>query len=269
MKKTIVPILVILTFCFALSSCDDFFSSSFGKRREYDQSKMNIDAGNIEEWVEKADKELAGPASEKTLDVLNNMPSGFSKDKAKLVRGGAKLAVKSTGLGETILNNAVDALTELLGEDSEKSEVEVLGEILDKILDDFEKNGGANAADVLSDIINHAVKEDTAGPNEAPKFEEEFIELLTPTEVAEAILLLVLDRIASIGEIYDNNWENLLYEVPYLTFNTSPPEVRVLSDAGPNDVALAAYLNLLLDPEFVKGDENIITKLFKDALLIK
>jgi hypothetical protein len=249
MKKLSCCILVILFFSF--SSCDDFFSHSLGKPQKYDLSKMDVNAENVDKWLESArgNPELTAAL---LVKIKQELGSTDGPEKAKLMEAGIKLAVQSSGLGMIIINQASDAM----GNPDDVNE-DTLMDLLNGIRNDFNSNGGAKAAEDLSEIAGMDIEAQQEGS--VPQFGDDYKEAADPDDVAEAILVLALGELGPDPVIDD--WSN----TTELGLDITDGYVTITdSDPSPNQVVLAAYLNMLAegDPKF---DENPLTSVIKDA----
>jgi len=250
-KKTVF--LAFLVFILTFTSCDDFFSSSWGTSREYDPSNINVNAGNVDQWIKTAvgNPALAEAITEKIIQELENV-SG--PDKVVLMQAGIKLAVESSGLGILILINAAD----LLG-NFDKNDTEALTDILDKIQEGFNSGGGPNAANNLATIACSGIIIDNDG---VPVFEPEFANSVSPGDVAEAIMVLVLGELSS-GSIED--WSELDSYGLSKDGTDENPKITVDPDATPGQIALAAYLNLIADSDNSAFNDNPLTQTIREA----
>lgn len=257
MKKLAVltALAVILTF----SSCDEFFSTSFGSSRSYNSSNIDVNAGNIDEWVAAAagNPELADAVIEAIIQELEKTTD--PEEQAALVEGGVNLAAESAGLGESILAQAA----ELLG-DADKLDEETVMDLLGKIQDEINAGGGAEASEKIAELVSFVIEDE----NGTPHFNDAYAAIARPGGVAEAILLLILGELGYIPDPNLENWSDL----EYLTEGLKIEDGHVVVDAppvpSPTSLALAAYLNLIIDNP-VKYGKNPITKAIRDAFFGK
>lgn len=240
MKKAAIIglIAVILTF----SSCDDFFRSSWGKSRTYDASKINVNADNIDEWVAAAtgNPELADAIAEAILQKLKG--STNEREKAKLLEGGIKIAVESSGLGESLLARGAELLA-----NADDLDEDTVTKLLDKIMDDFLSNGGVQSADYIAEMLEESISTSTLS---YPHFSDEYANAAQAGDIAEAILVLILGEAGRNGVSLDDpeNWSELGSLTDGLNISGgSPPHVVIDGSPSPTALALAAYLNLISD----------------------
>ena len=250
MRKLSCCILAILVLTFL--SCDDFFSSSLGKPQKYDLSSIEVNAGNVDRWIETArgNPELTAALLEK---ITRELESAEGEEKARLMEAGIKIAVQSSGLGTTIIKQG----SSVLEEDFNDVTQDTLMDLLNRVIDDFISNGGPEAAENISQIAGMDIAEQHEGS--APQFGDDYKNTAEPDDVAEAILVLALGELGPNPSVEDwNNTEELGLDITdgYVTI-TDP-------DPSPNQVVLAAYLNMLAegDPRF---DDNPLTSVIKDA----
>ena len=275
MKKTVCYALIALILVLSFTACDEFFSNSWGTTRDYDPEKIDLNAANVSQWVDQAigNPDLADAILKKIKQEMKKQPKE-SKDWQKLQQAGIKLAVESSGLGEAIVSNALDALSKL-DKETELDET-LVKDILSGIQDDFNSSGGVNAAENLADIVIASL-DGSFQDGDPPKFSEAFAESADPSDVAEAILVLVLGILGDEGKSVtddDLNWNDVEDLAKGLAFDnhTDPTHPHIVIDTSTNDgnlpddktLALAAYLNLIVDHPDKFGD-NPLTETIRDA----
>jgi hypothetical protein len=251
MRKAVCPVILFLVLgTLILSSCDEFYSSTWGTTRKYEGSKIDLNAGNLDAWVETAigNPELANALLEKIKDDL---PGLSGKDKAKYQDTGVKLAVEASGIGSSILSNAAVALDQL-----EKKNSDAVKDILSNIQNDFKKNNGAKAAKDIAEIV------DVPDSDKPPEIQGDYALSASASDVGQAVMVLALAVIGDINETTNLNVNDL--EIG-LTFDGGKVEVAKGKDALLEARVLAAYLNLIADGVNETFDSNPITKAIKDA----
>ncbi|MDR2479933.1 MAG: hypothetical protein LBD48_11550, partial [Treponema sp.] len=159
MNKKTAPVIGVFLLLGALiiSSCDHFYSTSWGTPRKYDPKNIKLDAGNVDSWKETAvgNPELAAALTEKIKDELKGVEQGNpNKDQAKLQDAGVSLAIEASGVGTTIVSNAGSVIDKIeqLEKDGGSNEAEVketVKELFEDIQGDFKSNNGSKAADNL------------------------------------------------------------------------------------------------------------------------
>ena len=245
MKKITATVFAFAIFTFVFVSCDEFFSTSFGKPRKYDISKINITAGNLDKWIDLAvgNPELAAALTEK---IIQELDSKTGAEKAKFMDAGVKLAVESSGLGESILSNSADILADLADADSDELEG-ILTKLFENIRNDFNSGNGQKAADNIAAIASKDIEYTEQSNGWAPQFGQEYRDTASPGDVAEAILVLVLGEL---GDADIEDWNKL----PKMDLAYDPDEgcfVVKGVDPSDNQIAVAAYINLII----VGGDK--------------
>jgi len=270
--------LVAFVFALSFTGCDSFFSTSWGKSREYDATKIDVNAGNIDQWLSASvgNPALAGVISDKIYQQLQDDNLGAA-DKAVLLTAGVNLAVESSGLGQSILSNAAGALGNLGNMDDSDLETTVTT-ILTNIWNDFTSGGGSQAADTIAKLAALGLTTDADGnpiTTGAVEFNQSYKDAAQPGDVAEAVLVLVLGEL---GDLIDKNpeewtvadWDTILNEDAGLPVGLTDPadgpqKVTVNAGASDKEIALAAYLNLIVEG----GDQyngNPLTNTIRDAL---
>jgi len=263
MKKIVIFVLISIFLTFTLTSCDEFYSKSLGKdyTRTYDPAKIDVKAGNVNEWIEACigNPGLAEVVGEKIANELGRLPPE-SDEKAILLAGGIEIALEASGLGVLLITNALDALSDI-----DQLTVDSVQDILKKI------EGGFNnkASVILADMINACLK---SGQNngEIPRFEDAFAEIASPADIAESCLVLILGLIHEKGETLESvgdDWNDIVSLTEGLTINGSPPRVMVNSPPAPSPtaLALAACLNLIADAPNSKFRDNPLTDEINNA----
>ena len=255
MKKFTAIFFAAVIFALIFTSCDDFFSKSFGKPRKYDVSKIDLNAGNVDKWIDLAvgNPELADALTEKIKQELKHAKG---KDKAILMDAGVKLAVESSGLGESILSNAADLLGNLTDSDGKDLD-EVMTDLIKKIRNDFNSKGGKKAANNITAIVSSDIS--GTGNGEAPQFGDGYKNTVSPGDVAEAVMVLAL---AELGNDSIDDWSDL--DRLDLKYEQGVGFVVIVGSPSPNQITIAAYLNLILNGGS-KFDDNPLTSAFKDA----
>jgi hypothetical protein len=128
MRKTVYSVILFLFLgTLILSSCDDFYGSSWGSPREYDPSNIKLSLNNLNDWVENA---IGNPELSRALRkrIKSDSPNLTGADKAKYQEAGVKLAVEASGIGSSIISNAAGALDQL-GENNEDAVKDILASI--------------------------------------------------------------------------------------------------------------------------------------------
>jgi hypothetical protein len=237
-------------------SCDDFYSATWGTAREYDPSKISVNAGNVDEWVEKAagNPELADAVTEAIKDELKNGNLNTG-DKAKLQDAGVALAVEASGIGETILEKAADTLG------SGISTAEDLSKLLADVQSDFEKNKGGKAASDIADIISGSLEQPSYGQDGVPKLTGAYVNAADSADVGQAVAVLTL---ALVGKATSAATDMSAVELSDLAaygvyINTDKEAAVMVANPSPEAVTLAAYLNLIADDTTGKYSNNPLT----------
>ena len=260
MKK--IAILAIIAVVLTFSSCDDFFKTTWGNQRSYDPSNIDVTPGNIDEWAAAVlgNPDLAGAVSEAIIEKLKN--TSDPAEKAALLDGGVKIAVESSGLGESLLTRGA----ELLGDAEDINEDTIL-ELLEKIQSDFNSGNGVQAADYIAEMLVGCIS--IGPPAGVPHFDPEYANIVKPGDVAEAILVLILGELGRDDELTMDDWDDIknLCAGLDIDFDTGDyPHVVVTDETVVSDtaLALAAYLNLIIDnPD--KFADNPLTDAIRNA----
>ena len=242
---------------FLVISCDDFYSATWGTAREYDFSNINVNAGNVDDWVEKAagNPELADALVEKIKDELEKEKLS-DKDKAKLQEAGVNLAVEATGIGEIILEKASDTLSAGI------SGVEDLTKLFTGVQDDFKKNNGVKSASDIAEIISGSLDQSSYGSSDAPKLTGEYAKNADPADVGQAVVVLTLALVEKGTDTVEGKKDMSEVDLKALqSYGVFTDGNKVVVGDKPSDeaVALAAYLNLIADDSTGKYGENPLT----------
>ena len=267
MKK--IAVLLILAFVLFVSSCDDFFSKSWGSNRDYDPKNIHVTASNIDDWVKACvgNPDLTKATLKAISRELKKQPPLLEKDKKILFNAGLRLAVDSSGLGESILTIGAKSLKGLDFDDINEDKIK---ELLNDILKDFNSKGGPAAADTISDMVIDLIDVETG------KFKPEFIEMyndiFNPGDVSEAILVLVLGEMINNPNFVMNEWDTIMYLNDVFSVENNPKGglcVEVNDPTDTNAIVLAAYINLVIDDPWDKYVDNPLANALKDMFLGK
>ena len=260
MKKT-----AILAFIIALAflSCDDFYGSSFGSSREYDWRNIHLTTSNVSDWVQAT---VGNPplADAVTLAIDHKLAGDLSPgDRAIFLRYASRLAMEASGVGTSLLLNATEHLGSFVSNANPEDLEATIREMLDGLQRDFKANGGPEAAERLARMVNSSISR----PTGIPRFDQSYISMVGPTDVAEAVIVLVL------GELEKNDYFEIdsLDDLDHLGLELSgnnPPLVKVTegSNPEPGAIAIAAYLNLIAENQ-EKFENNPLTKAINDVLI--
>ena len=257
MKRVAVLIGVALLLSFA--ACDDFFTSSFGEgfTRDYSPENINIDAGNVNDWVKRAtgNTELAMVVSSKIKSELEGFEGDIDAATAALIEGGVKLAIEASGVGTSIVNNVMTKVESLMdGAESEES-ISLMEEILLGIQNDFQDKNGKDAAANLAALLGHAITGNENGG--IPVLDPVYIENVSPNDVAFGVIVLTLGIIEDAPDFRIEDVEDLQEWGTFITdvvtgLRFDMEDLRVTVDTSNGEpsgeaLALAAYFNLFMD----------------------
>jgi hypothetical protein len=242
---------------FALTSCDDFYSTSWGKARDYDASKIKLTENNLQRWKENA---VGNPALAEALvkKIISVLDSKSGAEKAVFQQAGIELAIEQAGIGTKIIEVAGSALSNIDSEDG-------LKDLLNKVQTGLGDVGPA--AGNIATIVGKSkgIEEKSYSAGDIPEFDSSDVYAATasPSDVGMAVMVLALsiipnDKIAS-GEITVGGLEGFEFAGNLVKVTRSPPTQK--------EIALAAYLNLIVQDETERFDDNQITSGIKDAFL--
>ena len=257
----------LLLSIFIFVACDSFYSNSWGTARKYDPANIDLNADNVDSWIELAigNPELAKALTEKIKGMVKNMPD--SAERAKLQAAGVTLAIEASGLGTTLLSN-MDKLSDILDEENNNTgDSDAIVQLLDSMQGDFKSAGGSAAANDLAQIVKPAGKDfDTP-----PEFDQSYAKDANASDVGQAIMMLTLAVLEQEGK--DANVFNDASDIEGLGIG-----LEITDDSGERKVgnqsgtdssdeakALAAYLNLIMSDTTGKYDKNPVTSSIKNA----
>jgi hypothetical protein len=259
MMRKISNAVWLVLIVFAMASCDDFYSTSWGKAREYDSSKIKLTQHNLQQWKEKA---VGNPALAKALvkKIISDLDSKSGAEKAAFQEAGVELAIEQAGIGTKIIEVAGSALDNIDSEDGVK---DLLNKVQKGLGDDV-KPAAAN----IAAIVSKSSLTGTNSDNGIPKFDasDDYANDASPSDVGMAVMVLALSIIPNI----DGNTDlSDLSTNLSLDTGSTPNQVKITSvaDASPEEIALAAYLNLIVSDEGGKFGNNLITSGIKSAFL--
>jgi hypothetical protein len=251
MKKKLKMMCVLAVLgAFVLASCDDFYSTSWGKPRKYDVSKITLTQDNLKQWKKAAigNPELAQALVKKIIEELDGKSGA---EKAEFQKVGVELAIEQSGMGVKILQLAGSELSDIDSEEGVKN-------LLKKVQSGVDTAAAAN----IAAIVNKSTLENTS-PGGTPKFKSDdpYGTSADPSNVGLAVMVLALDVITNINE--GTKLDELNNNLTLTTDN--PPLVKIVSGASDKEIALAAYLNLIASDTSGKFDDNPITSAIKSA----
>jgi hypothetical protein len=278
-----------LLLCGALifTSCDNFFSTSWGTKREYDSSRIVINAGNIDEWIEAADGNpaLAAAITDKIKQELSGAGSNggqLTPDQAKLQQVGIDMAIEASGIGTAIITSAADIVSNLQNLNTSDADglKNTMTDLLNNVVNTFKEVNGSGAAHNLAEVVNVSLTDDvsdylftTDNPSDMnnltyPEFSDQFAANAKAGDVGQAVMVLALaviddkiNEVLTTGTLNDN-----LTEYGIVIDNTvSPAKAAATTNSTPESVALAAYLSLIAADTSGKYSGNPITNAIQSA----
>ncbi|MDR1059201.1 MAG: hypothetical protein LBL43_06595 [Treponema sp.] len=252
-------LLPALIFVSVFVSCDSFFSESWGSERSYDPDKIDLTTSNLDSWIENSigNPKLAAALTEKIKVKVASMGNG--SERAKFQEAGVELAIEASGIGTSIVSNAADILGNIDDLDGDQA----VKDILKDIQSDF-SSGGPQAAANLAEIVNVSVDPSSTGNGSVPKFnsDDSYAATAAASDVGEAVLVLSL---AVLGDDIAKGVEDLGDGTDVAGLQLVNNKIKVTGNASSEAIALAAYLNLIVDDTTGKFDNNPVTSAIKEA----
>jgi len=228
MKTKAMCLLCVVLLVLAFSSCDSFFSSTWGTQREYDMSRISLNTGNLNDWINAA---LGNPGlSLKLAEKINNeMGSKSGPERKEFSRAGVKLAVEASGIGPAALTS-VDAITD--------------ANELKGLLESIDSKVNKDAAGVLAGIINNG---DITG--------------LDASDAGMAVIVLTLAVVNDAGKAVRDVGE--LHDLEAFGVKKENDKFVVVQQSGvtQNATALVKLLNAIVTGSF----DNPITDAIQGA----
>ena len=258
MTKKAVYFSVIFLFpgLFLITTCDSFYSNSWGKSREYDTANIKLTVDNLPSWKKAAryNPSLAQALTEVINEMVKNMGDG--PERAIFQEAGVEFAIKSAGLGTTVLNNM---------DKFDLDDPEEIVTVLEAIQNDFNNSNGSAAAGDLAAIV-----EPQGGFGTTPEFDPSYGNIAKASDVGQAVVILTLALLEQKGvsDVLDDhdvvNFEE--WDIGLVIANDGTKDVKVEAGGKPSPeaLALAAYLNLIKNDPTNKFDNNPITSGIKD-----
>lgn len=248
---------VLLALVLTFSGCDNFFSRSWGTERDYDPSKIDVNADNVNAWIEAAvgNPKLAAAVAAKIRQDMAGAPD--SPAKAAMQEAGVELALKAAGVGTTILSNASDIIKEI-----ENENADAIKDLFTKIYGEVHSKSQGPAADIaaLMDISN-------TGDGQPPSLGASYSSSVSASNVGQAVLVLAMAVLPDVD--FDNLDSIASYDIG---LKTDGHRIKVDTSRGgtptSEELALAAYLNLIAaNPD--RFDSNPITSAISDAFNLR
>jgi hypothetical protein len=273
MKKHICVVgIFLLAGTLVFTSCDTFFSSSWGTEREYDPANITINnSADAKKWLAEAAgrPKLAAAVGEKIKQVLSNVNQGHpTLDQIKMIEAGVEAAIEQAELGQILLSNAGGAVGKLMNSNNIGEDFKGL---VSDIVTDLKSGSISQAAGNLAGIAGKAMTSASFANGETPEFSNEFKQSASASNVGEAVMVLAIDLFPqSIVDQLKTDPENVVFSDfdeynAGLTFNNG--KVEVDGTAGQKAQVLAAYLNMIADDAGDKFDKNPITSALKSQFL--
>jgi len=257
MTKKALCLVGALLGVFALTACDDFYSNSWGKTREYNPSIIDLTASNLDDWLDAAvgNPDLARALTKKTKDKVSGMADD---DPAKIIfqSAGVEFAFEASGLGISFAKNlgkVVDVME--AGEEDGDSE-QVLINLIRGIRNDFD----ASVADDLAQIVK---PRDGFIEGAPPRFANTYINGARASDVGIAILIMMLATLDDFST--SEELEEKLEEKITIDNQSDPWEFSIKNDVEPKIQTLTAYLNLISSGG-ERFDSNLIAKAIKEMI---
>ncbi|MCL2373981.1 MAG: hypothetical protein FWC65_01905 [Treponema sp.] len=269
-KKT--ALLAVLAACIlfgGLAACDDFFSGGMGEPRHYRAENIDVTVGNVGKWL---DRVVGNPALARQVTVAIQKklsdPGLTSRDRAIFQSYGIKIAVESSNIGVALLSNALAPLADMADrlDDLTADEMEqLLKGVFRGVQSDFRRAGGVGAAQAIAGFAKADVDYVRVNGN-TPMFApgSYFAEEASPSEIAQAILVLTLAKVET-SDIDINEWDSFDLEILDIGLNLNPKGDRIVIDGDPEPEALvlAAYLNLVMEDD--RFEDHFFTRFIREA----
>jgi hypothetical protein len=240
-SNTLCVALVISIITLILASCDDAFSKSWGKSREYDKSKINLTMDNLREWKEKS---IGNPALVSTLvgKIIDELDGKSGAEKAAFQAAGIDLAIEQSNICMLIIDFAGNDISNIKNESA-------LRDILVSVQDKFSDGGNVAAANIAT-IAGKSVE---AGAT--PKFADNdpYTAQAGALDVGMAVMTLTLAVAPDIKGA--DNLKDALYGND-TKLNFKDKQVTAGNGASQEEIVLAAYLNLIANDKTGKYSDS-------------
>ena len=265
MKKITILTLII---AFAFISCDNFFSDSMGSSRDYNSRNIHLTTGNIGEWAQAT---VGNPPLARAVmrSLQRRLATATPEEMAIFLSYASMIAMEASGTGATLLINATDLLGEFIREAGPQELVDNITDIIERMQGDFEKSGGADASREFANTVASGISIQDG----TPTFSDAYIDSIQPSDVNDALLVLLLGELTFNDEFNVGNLSNIDAMGLKTTIETTDsghlqPSVQIKEgeNPSPNAIAIAAYLNIIYHDETGKFDDNPITKALGLAL---
>ena len=265
MKKiTILTLIIALAFI----SCDTFFSDSMGSSRDYNSRNIHLTTRNIGEWAQAT---VGNPPLARAVmrSLQRRLNTATPTEMAIFLSYASMIAMEGSGVGASLLINSTDLLGEFVSDASPQELVDNMTEIIERLLRDIDGRGGSDASRTFANTVGLGINTE----NGIPTFNQAYIDSIQPSDLNDALLVLIL------GELMDNddyNVDNLgNFDALGLRTVIEPTDsgglrssVRVMDDRdpGPNAIAMAAYLNIIHHDTTGRFDNNPLTSALSNTL---
>ena len=255
MKKAgFLTILAIILLIF--SSCDDFFSTSWGTWRTWDPDQIKINPNNLQALVLRAagDPRFADALTQAIIRELEGNPPPVPPYSDDLRAAGIKCAIKSSEIGVAVLFDNMDTLLKIIENDEyDEDSSNLFLQMLRELQKNFGK--GEQAAAYIIVILAPEINEPP------PEFKRK--EYIDSSDAIQAVLLLTLAMLD--GQEVTDDTDDLS---DMLGFTQVDGKIHLTSQATSKEPrpgmakTLAAYINYFADPDNDSSFSGFIRQAF-------
>ncbi|MDR1784932.1 MAG: hypothetical protein LBR23_00470 [Spirochaetaceae bacterium] len=253
MKQKILFALAGVFLVIGLTGCDDFFSTTWGVKRGYDSSKIELTLDNLQDLVDAAEgnPELAEALAKA---IIKKIGQTSGTERAKYQEAGIDAAIEQAGLGTAIVNSAMSLLSDIdnIADNAPK--------LFNNILSDLIENAPAAASNIAA-IAGATISAADSTPEFAAN--DPYAAAASPSDVTQAVMILAMSMVPAGFDFTGVDSINGVNSNLTVTEEGSPKKVGVTEGATKEEVALAAYLNLIASDPDGKYENNSITSAIK------
>jgi hypothetical protein len=234
------PALLVVVLAFFLSSCD-FFTTSWGSGAKRDPSKVQVNAGNVDDLIAaaKGDEKLSKELLSKIKDKIND-PNISASEKVKLQKAAVTAATQASGVSTLVVSNVGKIIDGANDTDSLKN-------LLSDIQDQAKKNDIKSISGDLTTVLSQSV---TTGSKGEPVFSNSLGKDMSENDLTMLVVIVALGQEKSV-ENYLDEWGSGGKDIN---------DANSLSTD--NEKVAVAAINAMIQYH----SESDLTKMLKDAL---
>lgn len=253
-KKALCPAGLISLCMLVFTACDSFYSASWGTPRKYDWANIDLNAGNVDDWLDVAvgNPDLAKALIRKIESKVRDMDDD-DPDKIKFQSAAVEFALEASGLGTGFAKNLDKVIKAIENEGGDQDLIDLINGL---------RNSGFDA--LVANDLAEIVRPRDGFAEGLPQFSAAYKDGERAPNVGTAAIIMVL---ATVGPFNDSEElkERIMDKVDEHD-NGSFKEFTLKGDVEPEPkvLALVAYLNLIANED--KFENNPMTRIIRGII---